>query len=85
MIQVNCKSFRMAATLVPQPDQVSETLLVLTYVSRLRSAWHVCNAYLPGPSHCMLLPKARCPFCAAHQTPRGTAGPVDEMDSHAQN
>ena len=29
--------------------------------------------------------KARCPFCAAHQTPRGTAGPVDEMDSHAQN
>ena len=57
----------------------------LTHVSRLRSAWHVCNAYLPEPSHCMLLPKARCPFCAAHETPRGTAGPVDEMDSHAQN
>jgi hypothetical protein len=57
----------------------------LTRVSRLRSAWHVYNAYLPGPSHSMLLPKARCTFCAAHQTPRGTAGPVDEMDSHAQN
>ena len=29
MIQVNCKSFRMVATLVPKPDQDSEICLAL--------------------------------------------------------
>ena len=85
MIQVNCKSFRWWPHWCQSQTKTQRFVWPLAHVSRLRSAWHVCNAYLPGPSHRMLLPKARCPFCTAHQTPRGTAGPVDEMDSHAQN
>ena len=43
----------------------------LTHVSRLRSAWHVCHAYLPGPSHCMLLPKGTVPLlCRTSDAPR---------------
>ena len=46
-----------------QSQTKTQTLVwPLTHVSRLRSAWHVCNAYLPGPSHCMLLPKGTVPL-----------------------